>query len=101
MDTIVDTEVVSYVSFSEAGLGGTVCGKSARTGLWGSGEVTNRSTRNDGKTWKYARLITPGFFAYSCMTRLPDGEIGLLYEADKYQTIRFRKFSVDWVKEGH
>ena len=60
-----------------------------------------RMSDNDGRTWKYARLITPGFFAYSCMTRLPDGEIGLLYEADKYQTIRFRKFSVDWVKGGH
>jgi len=26
--------------------GGTVCRKAARTGLWGSGEATNRSTRN-------------------------------------------------------
>jgi hypothetical protein len=31
--------------FSETDIRGTVCGKSARTGLWGSGEVTNRSTR--------------------------------------------------------
>ena len=31
--------------FSESGFGGTVCGKAARTGLWGSGEITNRSTR--------------------------------------------------------
>jgi hypothetical protein len=31
--------------FCESNLGGTVCGKSARTGLWGSGEATNRSTR--------------------------------------------------------
>src|SRR5690625_984741 len=30
---------------SESVFGGTVCGKAARTGLWGSGEVTNRSTR--------------------------------------------------------
>jgi hypothetical protein len=30
---------------SETDFRGTVCGKAARTGLWGSGEVTNRSTR--------------------------------------------------------
>ena len=34
--------------FSESGFGGTVCGKAARTGLWGSGEITNRSTRKFG-----------------------------------------------------
>ena len=33
--------------FSETDIRGTVCGKSARTGLWGSGEVTNRSTRKE------------------------------------------------------
>ena len=36
---------------SESGLGGTVCEKDARTGLWGRGEVTNRST------WKSRRRI--------------------------------------------
>ncbi len=59
-----------------------------------------RMSDDDGKTWKYARTIVPGFFAYSCMTVLPGGEIGLLYETDKYQTIRFRKFTKDWVKAG-
>src|SRR5690625_7018241 len=33
------------LTVSESVFGGTVCGKAARTGLWGSGEVTNRSTR--------------------------------------------------------
>ena len=32
---------------SETGLGGTVCGKAARTDLQGSGEVTNRSTQKE------------------------------------------------------
>ena len=60
---------------------------------------TVRMSDDDGKTWKYARMITPGFFAYSCMTEMTDGQIGLLYEADHYQTIRFRKFTVDWVEK--
>ena len=37
-------QIAAWVK-SKTDLGGTVCGKSARTGLWGSGEVTNRSTR--------------------------------------------------------
>ena len=45
MESIAKTENFSFLSFSEADLGGTVCRKSARTGLWGSGEVTIRSTR--------------------------------------------------------
>ncbi len=45
MAALTQTQSVSPLSFSEALVGGTVCGKSARTDLWGSGEVTIRSTR--------------------------------------------------------
>ena len=39
---------------SETLNGGTVCGKPARTDLWGCGEVTNRSTRKNNwiSSWK-------------------------------------------------
>ena len=46
MDAIGETENLSQSTFSETVNGGTVCRKAARTGLWGSGEATNRSTRN-------------------------------------------------------
>ena len=46
MDTISETKNLSQPTFSETVDGGTVCRKAARTGLWGSGEVTNRSTWN-------------------------------------------------------
>jgi hypothetical protein len=46
MDTISETKNLSQPTFSETVNGGTVCRKAARTGLWGSGEETNRSTRN-------------------------------------------------------
>ncbi|MCF8219267.1 MAG: hypothetical protein K9J21_09845, partial [Bacteroidales bacterium] len=39
------TQDIPLLSFSKTKLRGTVCGKSARTGLWGSGKVTSRSTR--------------------------------------------------------
>ena len=46
MDAINETKNLSQPPFSETVNGGTVCRKAARTGLWGSGEATNRSTRN-------------------------------------------------------
>jgi hypothetical protein len=46
MATISETKNLSQPTFSETVDGGTVCRKAARTGLWGSGEATNRSTRN-------------------------------------------------------
>jgi hypothetical protein len=46
MDATCKTKDLSQPPFSETVNGGTVCRKAARTGLWGSGEVTNRSTRN-------------------------------------------------------
>ena len=42
---IAKTPNLSFLSFSETKLRGTVCGKSARTDLWGRGEVMSRSTR--------------------------------------------------------
>ncbi len=41
-----------------------------------------------------------GFFAYSCLSNLPGGNIGLLYEADEYRKIVFTSFSAGWIKEG-
>jgi hypothetical protein len=46
MDATCKTKDLSQPTFSETVNGGTVCRKAARTGLRGSGEVTNRSTRN-------------------------------------------------------
>ncbi len=61
---------------------------------------TIRMSDDEGKNWKYSRTVTPAFFAYSCLTQLQNDQIGLLYEADHYRTIRFRKFSLDWIRKG-
>ena len=56
MVTFVKTKNLSQLSVSEAELRGTVCGKAARTGLWGSGEETNRSTRRKVERWKSGKV---------------------------------------------
>lgn len=57
-----------------------------------------RLSRDDGKTWPASRVLHPGGFAYSCLTSLPDGSVGCLFERDGYKTITFARFSVDWVE---
>ncbi|NQU52776.1 MAG: exo-alpha-sialidase [Bacteroidetes bacterium] len=61
---------------------------------------TVKISTDEGETWKYSREITPAYFAYSCLTKLPNGNVGLLYETNRYREIRFVEFSTDWIKEG-
>ena len=65
--------------------------------------MTVRMSYDEGKTWPVMKLLDPRFGAYSCLTVLPDMEIGLLYECgakDAYQTITFARFGLDWLTDG-
>ncbi len=52
---------------------------------------------DDGATWPVKRVLWPGSFAYSVLTRLPDGMVGCLFEADNYGRILFARCSLDWL----
>ena len=53
---------------------------------------------DDGKTWPLKKLLMPGSFAYSVLTRLPDGKIGCLFETDNYRRIEFVRFDLAWLR---
>jgi sialidase-1 len=55
---------------------------------------------DEGQTWPTKRVLCRGSFAYSCLTALPDGTIGCLYEADGTSRIVFARFTLDWLTEG-
>jgi sialidase-1 len=64
-------------------------------------KMTVRLSRDEGKTWSAARLLHEGPAAYSCLTVLPDGTIGCLYERgtkSAYEVITFARFSLDWLR---
>lgn len=66
-------------------------------------KMTVRLSPDEGRTWPASRLIHPGPSVYSCPAVLPDGAAGLLYECgdtEKYERIRFARFSMDWLAEG-
>lgn len=52
---------------------------------------------DDGATWPVKRVLWPGGFAYSVLTRLPDDQVGCLFEADNYQRIVFARFPAGWI----
>ncbi len=58
---------------------------------------TVRLSYDEGKSWPIARTIYEGGFAYSCLTRLQDGSLGLLFEKDGYKKIEFVRFSLEWL----
>ncbi|HEY8506167.1 MAG TPA: sialidase family protein [Gemmataceae bacterium] len=62
--------------------------------------MTVRVSADDGKTWSPGKLLHAGPAAYSCLTVLPNGEVGCLYERGEkgpYEAIVFARFPLDWV----
>ncbi len=55
---------------------------------------------DDGATWPIKRVLYKEMFAYSVLTRLPNGEVGCLFETDNYARITFARFPLEWVTEG-
>lgn len=65
--------------------------------------MTVRLSLDDGRTWPSERLIHEGPSAYSSLARLPDGQVGLLYEGgveQAYEAIRLARFSIEWLERG-
>ena len=56
---------------------------------------------DEGKTWPVKRVLCEESFAYSCLTALPDGTIGCLYETDETSRIVFARFTLDWLTQGN
>lgn len=61
---------------------------------------TVQMSEDEGQTWSVERTITDEFYAYSCLTVLPDQTIGLLYESDAHDKIKFARFNLTWLLES-
>ena len=66
-------------------------------------KMTVRLSYDEGKTWPVARQLHEGPSSYSCLTVLPDGAIGCIYEGgedSRRQWLRFARFTLSWLTEG-
>lgn len=55
---------------------------------------------DEGVSWPVHRVLFGGSFGYSCLTSLPDGTIGCLYEAEGAKRIVFARVTLDWLTAG-
>jgi len=66
-------------------------------------KMTVRLSYDEGKTWPVSKLLNAGPSAYSCLTVLPDGTIGCLYERGEKrysEKITFARFNLEWLTDG-
>ncbi len=63
----------------------------------GRNGMTIRLSQDAGQSWPLSRLLYPGSSAYSCLTILPDGSIGLFFERDNYSKITFARVEEGWL----
>lgn len=66
----------------------------------GRKNMTVRISYDEGLTWSEGKTIYPGSAAYSSLTILENGNIGLFFEKDEYTENVFVGFSLDWLTNG-
>lgn len=62
--------------------------------------MTVRISYDEGKTWSEGKTIYAGDSAYSTLTVLENGDIGLLFEKDDHKENMFVRFSLEWLTDG-
>ncbi len=62
--------------------------------------MTVRISYDEGRTWSEGKTIYTGGSAYSSLTILENGDIGLFFEKDDYTQNTFVSFSLKWLTDG-
>ena len=62
--------------------------------------MTVRISYDEGETWSEGKTIYAGSSAYSSLTVLDNGDIGLFFEKDEYSKNTFVSFSLEWLTDG-
>ena len=62
--------------------------------------MTVKVSYDEGVTWTQGKTIYAGSSAYSSLTVLKNGDIGLFFEKDDYTKNVFTSFSLQWLTDG-
>ncbi|SNZ01150.1 sialidase family protein [Flagellimonas pacifica] len=63
--------------------------------------LTLRISYDEGKTWTKGKTIYTQGSAYSSLSILSNGNIGLFFEKDGYKENVFTQFSLEWLTDGN
>jgi sialidase-1 len=61
--------------------------------------MTLRISYDEGVTWPIDYLLHEGSAAYSSISRLADGRIGVVYERDSYSKITFAALPLELIEK--
>ncbi len=67
------------------------------------GIIKQNGTHSNGEPryefeWRYNKLVKAGTYAYSCLTELPNGDIGLFYEGTDNKEMSYMEMSPEYIK---
>lgn len=63
--------------------------------------MTIRISYDEGNSWTDGKTIYHGSSAYSSMSILANGDIGLFFEQDNYQENVFVRLTLEWLTDGN
>ena len=63
--------------------------------------MTVRISYDEGRSWTEGKTIYKGGSAYSSMTILANGDIGLFFEKDDHKENVFVRFTLEWLTGGN
>lgn len=67
----------------------------------GRKNMTVRISYDEGKSWTKGKPIYKGSSAYSSLTILANGDIGLFFEKDGHKENVFVQFTLEWLTDGN
>lgn len=93
-----DAVIFASPANSSSRINGTVkVGLIEPDGMYANGKTKYRFD------WKYSQLVKEGYYAYSSLANLSNGDVGLFYEGTANTDMSFLKFNADyltWQREG-
>ena len=100
IDPFVNGELIRYTSINEGFDQNRLLFSIAASTI--RENMTVYLSYDEGDTWSVSKVIYPGPAAYSALTVLDDGTIGLFYENGEYETYQmyFARFSLEWLTDG-
>ncbi len=66
----------------------------------GRTRLTLKVSLDDCATWPVSKVLDNGSAAYSALTARPGGQVGVLYERDKYRRLSFQRFDLKSLING-
>jgi sialidase-1 len=100
IDPGCNASIIRYTSKSEGADKNRLLFSNARD-IEARKNMTVSISYDEGRSWKYAKTIYAGSAAYSSMTILENGDIGLFFEKDEYRKNVFVSFSLEWLTDGN